>query len=89
MVSLMGPPPRSFLERSENCRKYWDEEGNWIAATAIPDQSLETREKQLEGEDQVLLLALARKILCWLPEDRPTAQGLFEDKFIKQHRLGD
>ncbi|KAI1751061.1 protein kinase [Xylaria castorea] len=37
MVSLMGPPPRSFLERSKNCRKYWDEKGNWIAATTIPD----------------------------------------------------
>ncbi|KAI0467315.1 kinase-like domain-containing protein [Xylaria cf. heliscus] len=87
MVSLMGPPPRSFLERSENCRKYWDEEGNWIAATAIPDQSLETREERLEGEDKVLLLTLVRKILRWLPEDRPTAQDLFVDEFIVQHRL--
>src|ERR1700744_497331 len=27
MVSLMGPPPKAFLERSENCRKYWDSDG--------------------------------------------------------------
>lgn len=27
MVSLMGPPPRNFLERSEKCRKYWDDDG--------------------------------------------------------------
>lgn len=27
MVSLMGPPPKHFLERSPKCRKYWDEDG--------------------------------------------------------------
>jgi hypothetical protein len=27
MVSLMGPPPKVFLERSEKCRQYWDSEG--------------------------------------------------------------
>jgi len=27
MVALLGPPPKSFLERSEACKKYWDSEG--------------------------------------------------------------
>ncbi|KAK5687867.1 hypothetical protein LTR17_026698 [Elasticomyces elasticus] len=27
MVSLMGPPPKQFLERSDRCRRYWDSEG--------------------------------------------------------------
>lgn len=27
MVSLMGPPPKSFLERSEKSRQYWDSDG--------------------------------------------------------------
>lgn len=27
MVSLMGPPPRELLWRSEKSRRYWDEEG--------------------------------------------------------------
>lgn len=27
MISLMGPPPKEFLERSNRCRKYWDAEG--------------------------------------------------------------
>jgi hypothetical protein len=105
MVSLMGPPPRSFLERSETCRQYWDTEGkfvtvrkvlpvtdknngniigNWIAATPIPDQSLETRERRLEGKDQELLLTFVRKILRWLPEDRPSAGDIFEDEFLVQ-----
>ncbi|KAH7308508.1 protein kinase [Stachybotrys elegans] len=49
MVSLMGPPPKQFLERSEKSRQFWDADGNWIAATPIPDQTLETREKKLSG----------------------------------------
>jgi hypothetical protein len=58
--------------------------GNWIASTPIPHQSLETREKRLEGEDKELLLGLARKILRWLPEERPSASDLFQDGFLTQ-----
>ncbi|KAM3522144.1 hypothetical protein NHJ13051_005841 [Beauveria bassiana] len=88
MVSLLGPPPKAFLQRSSKCRQYWDSEdepaknqSNWIAATQIPVQSLESREKRLNGEDKALMLQFVRKILRWLPEDRSSAQDLFEDKF--------
>ncbi|KAI1843698.1 hypothetical protein JX266_010144 [Neoarthrinium moseri] len=84
MVSLIGNPPIQFLERSEKCRRYWDAEGNWIAATSIPEQSFEMRERRLKGKDQELLLAFVRKILCWLPEDRPSAEDIFEDEFLVQ-----
>ncbi|RMY25836.1 hypothetical protein D0866_11004 [Hortaea werneckii] len=84
MVSLIGPPPKQFLERSGRCHKYWDSEGNWIAATPIPEQTLETREMRLTGKDRDLLLALVRKILKWLPEERPSAEDLYEDEFILQ-----
>ncbi|KAG6007508.1 hypothetical protein E4U21_005977 [Claviceps maximensis] len=87
MVSLMGPPPVRFLERCRNYQRYWDTKGNWIASTPIPDQSFGSRESQLQGKDKELLLNLVRKILCWLPEDRPSAQDLFEDEFIVQYRV--
>lgn len=89
MVSLMGPPPRSFLERSPKCSQYWDAEGNWVSATPITNQSLETRERRLKGKDQDLLLSLVQKILRWLPEDRPSAEDLFEDELLEQHTLED
>ncbi|RSL85834.1 hypothetical protein CDV31_016493 [Fusarium ambrosium] len=86
MVSLIGPPPKEFLERSDKCRQYWDAKGNWVAATPIPDQTLESRETRLEGKDKKLLLDLARKILRWLPEERPCAEALIEeDEFLNQH----
>ncbi|RMX87549.1 hypothetical protein D0869_02287 [Hortaea werneckii] len=89
MISLMGPPPKQFLERSDRWLKYWDAEDedflrNWIAATPIPEQTLETREMRLTGKDREVLLALVRKILRWLPEERPSAEDLYEDEFILQ-----
>ncbi|OJD16413.1 CMGC/SRPK protein kinase [Emergomyces pasteurianus Ep9510] len=84
MVALMGPPPRSFLERSEKSRKYWDAEGRWIAATPIPEQSLDAREWRLEGEDHRLLLDFLCKIFRWLPEERASAQELISHPFLMQ-----
>ncbi|KAF2717604.1 hypothetical protein K431DRAFT_323022 [Polychaeton citri CBS 116435] len=68
MVSLMEPPPKQFLERSDRCLRYSDPEGNQIATTSIPSQTLESREIRLQGKDGELLLVLVRKILKWLPE---------------------
>ncbi|KLJ08671.1 hypothetical protein EMPG_15875 [Blastomyces silverae] len=85
MVALMGPPPQSFLQRSEKCRKYWDVEGRWIATTPIPEQSLDTRERRLEGEDHRLLLDFLSKIFRWLPEERASAVELISHPFLMQH----
>ncbi|KAL2754336.1 hypothetical protein ACRALDRAFT_1063202 [Sodiomyces alcalophilus JCM 7366] len=86
MVSLLGSPPKKFLERHVKSRKYWDSEGNWIASTPIPDQSLESRETRLEGEEKQQLLAFVRKVLCWLPEDRKSACQLYDDEFLKSYK---
>jgi hypothetical protein len=56
--------------------------GNWIATTPIPNQTLESRETQLVGKEHALLVTLARKILCWLPEDRFSAGEPLEDEFL-------
>ncbi|KAK2801982.1 hypothetical protein FQN50_007540 [Emmonsiellopsis sp. PD_5] len=84
MVGLMGSPPQSFLERSQKCRKYWNAQGQWIAATPIPKQSLDKRELHLEGEDHELLLDFLRKIFRWLPEERASAQELMPHPFLVQ-----
>lgn len=59
--------------------------GKWIAATPIPEQSFETRVTKLEGQDKRMLLSLARKILRWLPEERPSAEALTGEEFITQY----
>jgi hypothetical protein len=34
-----------------------------------------------------LLLAFVRRILRWLPEERPVASELWDDEFLEQHNL--
>ncbi|QPG96452.1 hypothetical protein C2857_004238 [Epichloe festucae Fl1] len=82
MVSLLGPPPKRFLDMHEQSRKYWDSKGNWIASTPIPAQSLESREIKLEGEEKELFLKFVRKVLRWLPEDRASAEDLYQNEFL-------
>ncbi|POS74234.1 protein kinase [Diaporthe helianthi] len=84
MVSLMGNPPPEFLQRSETCARFFDDMGNWIGSVQIPDQSFEHRITQVEGEDKELLLNFVRSVLCWLPEQRPTAEELAYDDFLMQ-----
>lgn len=35
MVSLMGPPPKQFVERSDRCRRYWDSEGEHVVCNPV------------------------------------------------------
>jgi hypothetical protein len=58
--------------------------GNWIATTPIPDQTIESRELRLEGKEKELFIAFLRKILRWLPEDRLTAEELYDDEFLNR-----
>ncbi|EZF44576.1 hypothetical protein H112_02179 [Trichophyton rubrum D6] len=76
MVSLMGPPAQ-FLRRSQKSNEYWDSQ----------EQSLEMRELRFSGEDRGLYLGFLRRVLRWLPEERPTAEELAYDDFLMQEIL--
>ncbi|KAJ5352584.1 hypothetical protein N7452_001558 [Penicillium brevicompactum] len=83
MVSLMGPPPPEFLQRSAKSSQYWDSKGS----VSIPEQSLDTRVNQYRGEHKELFLSLLRRVLRWLPETRPSAEELAYDTFLMQSLL--
>ncbi|KAI2945553.1 hypothetical protein CBS147321_3800 [Aspergillus niger] len=83
MISLLGPPPVEFLRRSEGSLKFWDENGNWKCLAEIPEQSIASRETQLDGDNKKLFLQLLRKALCWLPEERPSARELIMDEWLR------
>ncbi|KFH41730.1 Dual specificity tyrosine-phosphorylation-regulated kinase-like protein [Hapsidospora chrysogenum ATCC 11550] len=84
MVSLIGNPPPEFLRRSKICARFFDDAGNWKGSIPIPDQSFEDRITQVQGEDKELLLRFVRSVLCWLPEQRPTAEEMAYDDFLMQ-----
>jgi hypothetical protein len=58
--------------------------GNWKGSVPIPDQSFETRERRLSGDEHTLFLQFLRRILRWLPEERPAAGELAYDDFLMQ-----
>jgi hypothetical protein len=58
--------------------------GKWKGSIPIPDQAFEDRVTKLEGEDKELLLGFVRRVLYWLPEQRPTAEELAYDDFLMQ-----
>lgn len=58
--------------------------GNWIGSVPIPNESLESRERRLNSRDKERFLHFMRKVLRWLPEERPTAEKLLaEDEWLK------
>ncbi|WEW61697.1 hypothetical protein PRK78_007189 [Emydomyces testavorans] len=82
MIAIMGPPPKEFVERSDACQIFWDENGKWRNLAPIPDMTLESLAVDIQGDDKKGFLNFLRKILHWLPEERPTAGELVYDEWV-------
>lgn len=48
----------------------------------IPEDSLQSAEKRLEGAEKDLFLTFMRKMLQWRPEDRGTVEDVFMDEWL-------
>jgi serine/threonine-protein kinase SRPK3 len=62
--------------------------GNWKGLIPIPDINLEQLEQRLEGEDKQGYLQFIRRMLCWIPEERPTAEELIFDPWLMEGLFG-
>lgn len=82
MVGVLGLPPKSLLERGEGVEQCFDEAGAWSAAKPILEKTLEEHETRLEGDEKVTFLTFIRKMLCWVPEERATAEQLLQDPWL-------
>ncbi|KAI9666607.1 MAG: hypothetical protein M1821_004543 [Bathelium mastoideum] len=83
MISVMGPPPLSFLRQcGEKADKYWEKDGTWKNLAPIPDTSLERMDQRLEGEEKQQFIAFMRKILQWSPEDRQDSEAVYWDEWL-------
>jgi serine/threonine-protein kinase SRPK3 len=58
--------------------------GKWKGAAPIPDYNLEILEGRLEGDEKDDFLRFLRRMLCWLPEGRATAEELLFDPWLMQ-----
>ncbi|KKZ60029.1 hypothetical protein EMCG_05211 [[Emmonsia] crescens] len=82
MTAVLGPPPPEFVRRSPVCQVLWDENGKWKDAVSIPDLTLEKLAADIKGKDKEGFLRFLRRILRWLPEDRPTTEELVYDPWL-------
>ncbi|KAK0878896.1 hypothetical protein LTR87_007346 [Friedmanniomyces endolithicus] len=82
MISIMGPPPLGYLQRSEKSKLFWDDEGEWKGDVPIPETTLELAEARLQGEEKDLFLTFMRKMLQWKPEDRKNLEEVFMDEWL-------
>lgn len=56
--------------------------GRWKDTCPIPNISLGSLAKDIKGDDKDGFLTFLRKILRWLPEERPTAGELVYDEWL-------
>ncbi|KAK2613298.1 hypothetical protein N8I77_000219 [Diaporthe amygdali] len=82
MVSLLGPPPQSLLDRSEETKEFFDKNGQLKKGQKLVETSLEEEENVLEGEEKTEFLRFIRCMLQWDPADRPSAAELVNDPFL-------
>ncbi|KAF4458105.1 CMGC/SRPK protein kinase [Fusarium austroafricanum] len=82
LIATLGPPPPEFLQRNpKRAAGFWDERGKWLGSAPIPKgRSLEELETRLE--DSTSFIAFLRRVLTWVPEDRPTARELLQDPWL-------
>ena len=56
--------------------------GNWRGFAEVPKETLKDAEKRLKGEEEVLFLSFAKKMLKWKPEERSSAKELLGDPWL-------
>ncbi|KMU92502.1 GH08190p [Coccidioides immitis H538.4] len=82
--ALLGPPPPEFRRRSAVCQSFWDENGKWTDAVPMPELTLEDLSTGIIGENKAGYLQFLRRILRWLPEERPTVRELIVDPWLME-----
>ncbi|EWG53616.1 CMGC/SRPK protein kinase [Fusarium verticillioides 7600] len=82
LIAALGPPPREFLKRNpRRAADFWDEQGKWKGLAPIPkNRSLQELERKLR--DSSAFIAFLRRVLTWMPENRPTAKALLQDPWL-------
>jgi serine/threonine protein kinase len=85
MIALMGPPPKELLDRGSTSATYFDSEGQFRHPKLIREGfSFESSITRLKGEDKELFIDFAKKMICWLPEERWTAKQLLQHPWLKE-----
>ncbi|PGH12471.1 CMGC/SRPK protein kinase [Helicocarpus griseus UAMH5409] len=82
--AVLGPPPVELMRRSRVCPIFWTENKGWKNLVPMPDTTLENLAADIEGDDENKegFLRFLRRILCWLPQERPGVGELILDPWL-------
>ncbi|KAG5930109.1 hypothetical protein E4U53_002301 [Claviceps sorghi] len=87
MIRLLGPPPSDFLLRANKdvYSRLYDDQASFKHPELIPDENFNFSHKttMLDGRDKILFIQFAKRMLCWVPEERSTAKELLDDPWLK------
>ncbi|MCJ1411024.1 hypothetical protein MMC19_005112 [Ptychographa xylographoides] len=91
IIALLGPPPKALLEREgSRTSKFFTEDGTFrFPELTQKDFNFENLETVLEGDNKKLFIGLMRRMLQWLPENRPSAKELIDDPWIRSIGLDE
>ena len=83
MTSLLGPPPKALLERGSTAATYFTDKDEFRKPELIKKNvNWDHSVRSLKGEEKELFIDFAKKMICWLPEERWTAKQLLEHPFL-------
>jgi serine/threonine-protein kinase SRPK3 len=83
MIGLLGPPPTELLERGSTTATYFNDQGEFRKPELIKKHiTFENSVRNLKGEEKDLFIDFAKKMICWLPEERWTAKQLLDHPFL-------
>ncbi|EPE09774.1 cmgc protein kinase [Ophiostoma piceae UAMH 11346] len=89
LTVLLETPPVAFQEQSLECKKYWDEKGNWIGPVPLPQlEDLSRQITRLEGYDKLKFLSFVGTLLNWDPVERMSTSQAYDHVWLKDFRTG-
>ncbi|KAL5359398.1 putative serine/threonine-protein kinase [Aspergillus floccosus] len=82
MIALLGPPPKSLLER-ESAMTQHDWSCKFLYDTLNPPRTLEDTVPSFEEKEKEAFLSFAREMMTWCPKERTTARELMEHSLFQ------
>ncbi|CAK7229728.1 hypothetical protein SCUCBS95973_007326 [Sporothrix curviconia] len=87
MTAVLGRPPRAFLALSDETKKYWDGDGNWIGPVPLPDLPYISKQiTSIKAEDKTLFLSFIGNLISWNPNRRMDSGTAYQDDWLDEYR---
>ncbi|GAB1739826.1 hypothetical protein NU219Hw_g4761t1 [Hortaea werneckii] len=82
MIEELGMPPAEFIQRSNFPRLYFDDYGKSTGGRPAACETPSPKRLIPSEETPEDFIAFMRKMLTWLPEERQSAEQLFDDAWL-------